>query len=66
MQVERGLMARLEGGCQLALGANAQKLEAGVGLLAWYGGRFYRANGSSQTVIAQIHDQIMQQMLVRT
>jgi hydroxymethylbilane synthase len=67
VQTERGLMARLDGGCQLALGANALKLADGVSLLAWYGGRFYKAHGSSETVIAQIHAQIMQeQMLVRT
>ncbi len=67
VQTERGLMAKLEGGCQLALGASALKLEGGVSLLAWYGGRFYNAHGSSETVIAQLHSEIMQeQMLVRT
>ena len=67
VQTERGLMAKLEGGCQLALGASALKLEGGVSLLAWYGGRFYNAHGSSETVIAQIYSEIMQeQMLVRT
>ncbi len=67
VQTERGLMAKLEGGCQLALGASAQKLEAGVGLLAWYGGRFYKAHGSSETVIAQIHAQIvLEKMLVKS
>lgn len=67
VQTERGLMAKLEGGCQLALGASAQKLEDKMSLLAWYGGRFYRAHGSSETVIAQIHNQIMQeQMLVKS
>ena len=67
VQTERGLMARLEGGCQLALGASAVKLDDGVSLLAWYGGRFYNAHGSSETVIAQIHAQIMQeQMLVKS
>ncbi len=66
VQTERGLMAKLEGGCQLALGASAQKLEDGVGLLAWYGGRFYKAHGSSETVIAQIHSEIMQEMLVKS
>lgn len=67
VQTERGLMAKLDGGCQLALGASAQKLDDGMSLLAWYGGRFYKAHGSSQTVIAQIHDQIMQeQTLVKS
>jgi hydroxymethylbilane synthase len=67
VETERGLMARLEGGCQLALGASATKLEDGMSLLAWYGGRFYRATGSSEDVIAQIHSEIVQeQMLVKT
>jgi hydroxymethylbilane synthase len=67
VQTERGLMAKLEGGCQLALGASAQKLEHGVSLLAWYGGRFYKAHGSSETVIAQIHAEIIQeQKLVKS
>jgi hydroxymethylbilane synthase len=67
VQTERGLMARLEGGCQLALGASAQKLEDGMGLLAWYGGHFYKANGSSEDVIAQIHSEIVQEnMLVKS
>ncbi len=67
VQTERGLMARLEGGCQLALGASAVKLEDGVSLLAWYGGRFYTAHGSSETVIAQIHSEIIQEnMLVKS
>jgi hydroxymethylbilane synthase len=56
---ERGLMAQLEGGCQLALGASAKKLEAGMSLLAWYGGRFYKATGSSEDVITQIHTEIL-------
>jgi hydroxymethylbilane synthase len=60
VQTERGLMARLEGGCQLALGARALKLGAEVSLLAWYGGRFYRATGSSQSVIQSIHAQILE------
>jgi hydroxymethylbilane synthase len=67
VQTERGLMAKLEGGCQLALGASAQKLEDGLGLLAWYGGRFYKAQGSSATVIAQIYSEITrEQMLVKS
>ncbi len=67
VQTERGLMARLEGGCQLALGASATHLGSGVSLLAWYGGRFYKAHGSSETVIAQIYGEIMrEQMLVKS
>jgi hydroxymethylbilane synthase len=61
VQTERGLMAKLEGGCQLALGASAQKLEDKMSLLAWYDGRFYNAQGSSETVIAKIHSEIMQE-----
>jgi hydroxymethylbilane synthase len=59
VMTERGLMAQLEGGCQLALGASAKKLEAGMSLLAWYGERFYKATGSSETVIAKIHAEIL-------
>jgi hydroxymethylbilane synthase len=59
VQTERGLMAQLEGGCQLALGASAKKLEDGLSLLAWYGGRFYTAIGSSADAIAQIHTEII-------
>jgi hydroxymethylbilane synthase len=60
VQTERGLMARLEGGCQLALGASALRLEAGMSLLAWYDGRFYTAFGSSEHVITQIHTKILE------
>jgi hydroxymethylbilane synthase len=64
VQTERGLMARLEGGCQLALGASAKKLGDDMGLLAWYGGRFYTAHGSSENVIAQIHSEILQEQIL--
>ncbi len=60
VQVERGLMARLDGGCQLALGANAVKLESSVSLLAWYGGNFYRTEGSSEQVVTELHARILQ------
>ena len=60
VQTERGLMTRLEGGCQLALGASAKKLEDGMSLLAWYGGNFYQAQGSRENVIAKIHTEIIQ------
>ncbi len=60
VQTERGLMAKLEGGCQLALGASAKKLEPGLSLLAWYGGRFYKSSGSSEEVIAKVHQQILE------
>lgn len=44
---ERGLMARLQGGCQLALGAWAKLESDGVHLLAWYEGCLYETRGSS-------------------
>ena len=47
VSLERGLMARLEGGCQLALGASATHTGAGLELLFWYGGRSYQCGGSS-------------------
>lgn len=46
IEAERGLMARLHGGCQLALGAHARATETGFELIAWYGGRRYRAEAS--------------------
>ena len=49
---ERGLMARLDGGCQLALGAMARQHGANLELLAWYGGRRYRVSGSSPESVA--------------
>jgi hydroxymethylbilane synthase len=36
---ERGLMAMIQGGCQLALGAHAQAVPGGLRLHAWYEGR---------------------------
>ena len=36
---ERGLMAMLEGGCQLALGAHAVLKDGGIELTAWYEGQ---------------------------
>jgi hydroxymethylbilane synthase len=43
VDAERGLMARLEGGCQLALGAVAQRRGADMELLAWYDGKPIRS-----------------------
>lgn len=58
--IERGLMARLQGGCQLALGASAQRVQGGWQLLAWYGGRRYEALGAEpQDVIEGIYAQIL-------
>ncbi len=36
---ERGLMAMIRGGCQLALGAHAQAIDGSLTLHAWYEGR---------------------------
>ncbi len=59
---ERGLMARLAGGCQLALGAYARELPEGMELCAWYAGRLYQAQGSSPEVVAQaVFEQIRQE-----
>jgi hydroxymethylbilane synthase len=49
--LERGLMARLEGGCQLALGASATHHGASLELLFWYGGRSYQCSGASVTEV---------------
>jgi hydroxymethylbilane synthase len=51
VSLERGLMARLEGGCQLALGASGTHTAAGLELLFWYGGRAYQCSGSSVTEV---------------
>lgn len=50
---ERGLMARLAGGCQLALGASARVVGEGLELLAWYGGRLYQARAASPEAVAE-------------
>jgi hydroxymethylbilane synthase len=50
---ERGLMQKLAGGCQLALGALAQETPQGLSLLAWYGGRRYQALARTPEEVAQ-------------
>lgn len=56
---ERGLMARLDGGCQLALGASARRHGSGLALLGWYGGKSFEVTGSSpQDVAARAHERI--------
>ncbi|WP_027888440.1 hydroxymethylbilane synthase [Meiothermus taiwanensis] len=56
---ERGLMQKLAGGCQLALGALAQATPQGLALLAWYGGRRYQAQAPTPEAVAQaVFDQI--------
>jgi hydroxymethylbilane synthase len=49
---ERGLMARLDAGCQLALGAWARPVPAGVELTAWYEGqRITRSAATADEVV---------------
>ncbi|WP_027882041.1 hydroxymethylbilane synthase [Meiothermus rufus] len=58
---ERGLMARLAGGCQLALGAYARRVAGGLELLAWYGGQQYQAQAPSPQAVAEaVFQQIRQ------
>ncbi len=61
IEAERGLMAGLRGGCQLALGAHATRTAAGLELIAWYGGRLYRAETSSPSAVA---DSVLAQIRV--
>ncbi len=53
VEAERGLMARLEGGCQLALGAVAHRRGANLELLAWYDGKIHQVVGSSPEAVAE-------------
>jgi hydroxymethylbilane synthase len=58
IQAERGLMATLEGGCQLALGAHARLELHGWRLQVWYE-RYFEVQGSSiEAVIEQAMKQI--------
>jgi hydroxymethylbilane synthase len=50
IQVERGLMARLDGGCQLALGAHATLEPDGWRLQVWYE-RFFEVRASSMEAV---------------
>jgi hydroxymethylbilane synthase len=50
---ERGLMARLAGGCQLALGAYAQETPGGLELWAWYQGHRYHAQAPTPVAVAE-------------
>lgn len=59
VKAERGLMARLAGGCQLALGAYAQITEKGLELWAWYEGSRYQALGETpEEAVEQIYQQL--------
>jgi hydroxymethylbilane synthase len=44
VSAERGLMARLQGGCQLALGASARLEASAIHLTAWYEGQLYQTS----------------------
>jgi hydroxymethylbilane synthase len=59
VQVERGLMARLEGGCQLALGAHATREPNGWRLQVWYETIFAVQASSMEVVIEQAMQEIM-------
>lgn len=50
---ERGLMARLDGGCQLALGAHATWEGERLQLAAWYEGRRVTVRGGSVTSVIE-------------
>jgi hydroxymethylbilane synthase len=58
INVERGLMARLDGGCQLALGAYANLEPHGWRLQVWYERYFEVQAGSSEAVIEKALTQI--------
>jgi hydroxymethylbilane synthase len=58
IQVERGLMAQLEGGCQLALGAHATLEPNGWRLQVWYETIFAVQASSIEAVIEQAMNQI--------
>jgi hydroxymethylbilane synthase len=59
---ERGLMARLDAGCQLALGAWARPVEAGIELTAWYEGQ--RIVRSAETA-AEVIELVLAELEVR-
>jgi hydroxymethylbilane synthase len=58
VQVERSLMAKLEGGCQLALGAHATPEPNGWRLQVWYETIFAVQASSSEAVIEQAMEKI--------
>lgn len=53
VSAERGLMQKLAGGCQLALGAWAQETQEGLALTAWYGGQLFRALSTTPEAVAE-------------
>lgn len=58
---ERGLMRRLAGGCQLALGATARIAEDGIELLAWYSGKRYKTKRSRPEEVTEAVYQLIKQ-----
>ncbi|MCL4455243.1 MAG: hydroxymethylbilane synthase [Deinococcus sp.] len=60
VSAERLLMARLQGGCQLALGAHASMEGGRLSLSAWFGGSVYQGCG---TGAEQVAEQVYQQLL---
>ena len=51
---ERGLMAMLQGGCQLALGAYAQRVDGIIHLLTWYEGKIASVEQASPEAAAML------------
>ena len=54
VQAERGLMARLDGGCQLALGALATFDPPRLNLLAWFAGRTFEVHADTPEAAASL------------
>ena len=54
ISAERGLMAMLMGGCQLALGAHAFKAEKGLKMLAWYEGKMVTKENLNPEYLANL------------
>ncbi|MBS3934198.1 MAG: hydroxymethylbilane synthase [Truepera sp.] len=58
---ERGLMAAMQAGCQLALGAHAQRVEGELELLAWFEGRRVAVRHSTAEGAAYLaHDALVE------
>ena len=51
---ERGLMAMLQGGCQLALGAYAQRIDGIIHLITWYEGKIATVEQASPEAAAML------------
>ncbi len=57
VSAERGLMAMLQGGCQLALGAYAFQAENGLKMIAWYEGlRVEKENQNPEYLANLVYD----------